>query len=85
MTYGLIDFLKKMSTAPIFFNLIKDVRAKKKCGERFFIDSRFFSPALAFEFFFPPAFFMYDASVFFTARVGISVPCESTAHSHDCS
>ena len=54
-----------MSTAPIFFNLIKDVRAKKKCGERFFIDSRFFSPpALVFEFFFQPAFFMYDASVF---------------------
>ena len=37
------------------------------------------------SFFFQPAFFMYDASVFFTARVGMSVPCESTAHSHDCS
>ena len=56
-----------MSTAPIFFNLIKDVRAKKKCGERFFllIPDFFSPPALVFEFFFfQPAFFMYDASVF---------------------
>ena len=54
-----------MSTAPIFFNLIKDVRAKKKCGERFLLIPDFFSPpALVFEFFFQPAFFMYDASVF---------------------
>ena len=58
MTYGLIDFLKKMSTAPIFFeifrkdvhcthlfNLIKDVRAKKKRGERFLLIPDFFFAA----------------------------------------
>ena len=82
-----MKFSEKTSTAPIFFNLIKDVRAKKKCGERFFIDSRFFSPpALVLEFFcFSQPFLCMMQAFFFTARVGMSVPCESTAHSHDCS
>ena len=49
-----------MSTAPIFFNLIKHVRAKKKCGERFFL----LIPEL-FELFWLFELFFFPASLFY--------------------
>ena len=88
MTYGFIDFLKKTSTATMFFvgnkkdfhcthvfNLIKDGRAKKKkLRGAFFLIPTFFiyRKPCGALFCLPHAFFVSDANVF-TASIGISV------------
>ena len=68
---------KNMSTATIFFNLILEVSAKKKTAAMLFhASSHFFClpQASAFELQLRmQRFFMSDASVCFTARIGISV------------
>ena len=60
---------------------------RKKCGERFFllIPVFFLRQPWCLSFFFSQPFLCMMQAFFFTARVGMSVPCESTAHSHDCS